>query len=150
MLLLSSFSFVSSLRSQPTAWCHPSFGRGLLTSIKCLRKRPCTDIQRCVYRVAPNRVKLVMMLNHSRRKARTLNAIARPLVFHTVLSVPGRLTIFFSQHPSEFRSILVNDQFFSRKVKISPGNTRTLQKEACIEWSCMSIAYWWESSARSL
>ena len=100
--------------------------------------------------MTPNQVKLAMMMNHSHREARMLNAIARTLVFHTVLSVPERLTIFFSQHPSAFQYILVNDQFFSRKVKISLGNTRTLQKGAYIEGPCVSIACWWKSSDRPL
>lgn len=146
MLLLGTFSSVSSLRSQPTAWCHPPFRRGPPTSIKCLRKSP----QRCVYRVTLNRVKLAVTMNHSRCEVRTLKAFARTSVFYTILSVPGRLTIFFSQHPSVFRSILVNDQFFFRNVKMSLGNARTLQKEVCIEGPCMSITRWWESSARSL
>lgn len=114
--------------------------------MKCLRKSP----QRCVYRVTLNRVKLAVTLDHSRREVRTLKAIARTSVFYTILSVPGRLMIFFSQHPSEFRPILVNDQFFFRNVKMSLGNARTLQKEACIEGPCVSITCWWESSARSL
>lgn len=146
-----------SAAAQPFLLCiqteipaYPPFTRCLPTSIKRLRKSPRTNIQRRVYRVTLNRVKLAMMMNHSHQEARTLNAIARTLVFYTVLSMPGRLTIFFSEHPSEFPSILVNDQFFSINVKISPGNARILQKEACIEGPCVSIACWWESSARSL
>lgn len=38
----------------------------------------------------------------------------------------------------------MNDQFFSRNVKISLGNARTLQKEACIEGPCVSIACLWK------
>lgn len=94
----------------------PTFRIGVPTSVKHVRESPHTNIQRCVSMATLNLVKLAVKTDHRSHDARTMNAITKTLLFHTALSVPGGPVIFVLQQHSEFQFILVNDQFFSRKI----------------------------------